>query len=72
MTISGFYQGNSMRFFNNKQWAETFIAQHIANKEWALKTLPHYQPTILADGEDAVDLFFDSLENTNGELNLLI
>ena len=63
MTISGFYQGNSMRFFNNKLWAETFIAQHNTNKEWALKSLPHYQPTILADGADAIDLFFDSLSD---------
>jgi hypothetical protein len=63
MTISGFYQGNSMRFFNNKQWAETFIAQHNANKEWALKALPHYQPSILVDGVDSIDLFFDSLSD---------
>ena len=63
MSISAFYQGNSMRYFNNKLWADTFIAQHNANKDWALKNLQHYQPAMLADGEDSIDLFFKSLED---------
>jgi len=61
MTMSAFYQGNSMRFFKNKAWAETFIKQHLENKEWALKTLPHYQPMMLVDGQDSIDYFFDNL-----------
>jgi hypothetical protein len=72
ISISAFYQGNSMRFFNNKLWAETFISQHNANKEWALKSLSHYQPAILADGVDTIDLFFDNLEENDFELDLLI
>jgi hypothetical protein len=61
MTMSAFYQGNSMRFFNNKTWAETFIKQHLENKDWALKTLPHYQPMMLVEGQDSIDYFFDNL-----------
>ena len=61
LTMSAFYQGNSMRFFKNKAWAETFIKQHLENKEWALKTLPHYQPMMLVDGLDSIDYFFDNL-----------
>ena len=72
ISISAFYQGNSMRFFNNKLWADTFIAQHNANKEWALKNLKHYQPTVLVDGVDSIDLFFDNLEENDFNLDLLI
>lgn len=61
LTVSSFHQGNSMRFFKNKAWAETFIKQHLENKAWALKTLPHYQPMMLVDGHDSIDYFFDNL-----------
>jgi fumarate hydratase class II len=37
------------------------IKQHLENKEWALKTLPHYQPMMLVDGLDSIDYFFDNL-----------
>jgi hypothetical protein len=61
ITVSGFSQTNTMRFFSNKAWADKFVEQHVDVREWALKTLPHYQPTILVDGFDAVDYFFDNL-----------
>jgi hypothetical protein len=60
ISISGFYQSNTMRFFKNKLWSETFIAQHKEIKDWALKNLPHYQPSVLADNFDIVDYFFDN------------
>lgn len=59
LSESGFLQGNSMRFFRNQEWADVFISQHEANKEWAIKTLPHYKPSILSDGYDFIDAYFD-------------
>ena len=65
---SGFYQCNSMRFFKNKLWADTFIAQHNEVKDWALKNLPHYQPSVLAEDFDMVDYFFDNyVKRTKGD-----
>lgn len=60
ISVSGFYQCNSMRFFKNKLWADTFVAQHNEVKDWALKNLPHYQPSVLADNFDIVDYFFEN------------
>lgn len=70
ISINAFFQGNSMRFFNNNLWSETFIKQHIENKEWALKNLVHYQPSALSEG-NSIDLFFDNL-NYADDLDLLI
>lgn len=68
VTISGFSQTNTMRFFANKVWSDKFVEQHLEVREWALKFLPHYQPSILADNSDAVDYFFDNLEYFNSDL----
>lgn len=68
MTISGFNQGNTMRFFKSKLWADTFVKQHIELRDWALQNLPHYQPSILSKDYDSIDYFFNSLnylENNN-------
>ena len=61
ITVSGFSQTNTMRFFSNKAYADKFVEHHTEVRDWALKTLPHYQPSILADNFDAVDYFFDNL-----------
>ncbi len=71
ISVSAFYQGNSMRFFNNSLWSETFVNQHKQNKDWALNNLKHYQPSILNDGEKWVDNFFDNLSD-NEDIELLI
>ena len=68
MTISGFSQGNTMRYFKSKLWADTFIKQHLELRDWAINNLPHYQPSILADNYDSVDYFFSNFnieENNN-------
>ena len=72
MSISGFNQGNIMRFFRNKAWADTFVNQHILIRDWALKNLPHYQPSILADNEDSVDYFFNNLKQSTDGYEFLI
>jgi hypothetical protein len=72
MSISGFSQGNIMRFFRNKAWADTFIQQHVLVRDWALQNLPHYQPGILAKDEDAVDFFFKQLEDLKNDSEFLI
>lgn len=63
VSISAFYQGNSMRFFNNHAWAKTFIEQHNENKDWALNNSKFNQPSALSDGKDNLDEFFDSLKD---------
>lgn len=60
ISVSGFYQSNTMRFFKNKVWSETFMTHHKEIKDWALKNLPHYQPKILAENFDSIDYFFDN------------
>jgi hypothetical protein len=68
ITVSGFSQTNTMRFFSNKAYADKFVEQHLEVRDWAIKTLPHYQPTILADSCDAVDYFFDNLSFEDSDL----
>ena len=62
LSISGFDQGNSMRFFRSQEWADHFIAQHNLVKEWARVTLPHYQPGMLTADRDFIDAYFDEIE----------
>ena len=57
---SAFYQGNSMRFFNNHAWAEVFVQQHIENKNWAMQNIKANQPTILYEN-NLLDEFFANL-----------
>lgn len=63
ISISAFYQGNSMSFFNNSLWAKTFIDQHNENKQWAINNLKNYQPSALSDVDNWVNNFFDNLED---------
>jgi hypothetical protein len=62
ISISAFYQGNSMRFFNNKSWAKVFIDQHNENKNWALNNSKFNQPTAMSD-VDNIAAFFKSLKD---------
>jgi hypothetical protein len=62
ISINAFYQGNSMRFFNNSAWAELFIEQHLENKNWAINNSKFNQPTAMSE-VDNISAFFKSLKD---------
>jgi hypothetical protein len=62
ISISAFYQGNSMRFFNNIAWSKLFIEQHNENKNWAINNKKFNQPTALSE-VDNISAFFESLKD---------
>ena len=63
VSINAFYQGNSMRFFNNHAWSKVFIEQHNENKNWALNYSKFNQPATFDAGKDNIDEFFNSLKD---------
>lgn len=42
-SLSAWFQGNSARTFSSGEWAQKFIQQFEAHKQWALANEPQYQ-----------------------------
>ena len=64
MTIRGYKKIIPISVSNNET---DFKGKHLLHlgirpsSKLSLKTLPHYQPMMLVDGQDSIDYFFDNL-----------